>query len=644
MRWLFIISAVFISLVANADISVPSFFSDGMVVQRNAPVTIWGWAAAGEKVKIVFQSKTYNAVASLSGEWKIIIPAQKEGGPFQMVLQGKNQLLIKDILIGDVWIASGQSNMEYEMSNVKELYKKDIETSENNFIRQFIVKKEYSFEPQKNVSSTGWKTANPSTILSFSAVAYFFAKELYEKTKVPVAIINATWGGTPAEAWTSKEALKPFPNYASRYEYISQPANIDKVKARVDSVRKVYEQKLHTYFTRDTTGFACTRIDFNAADWQHMKLPTLWEMGGLPANYDGLVWFRKEIDMPTELSGKEAVLELSFIDDIDNTYVNGQLIGSTIIWNEARKYKIPAGVLKTGKNVIAVKVMDTGGGGGIYGDGKLQLTAGSQVFALNNEWQYKPFSQNPIPSFPWNGGTLNMHYEPTALYNAMLAPLIPYSIKGVIWYQGEANSNRAAEYEKLFPNMIADWRKHFKQGNFPFLFVQLANYKDNDPTVDWPALREAQTKTLQVSPNTAMAVTIDIGETNDIHPKNKKDVGLRLALGAQKIAYGQNIVYSGPMYKSHIIQDNKIIISFNHTGSGLVSKDGDLKHFEIAGADGKFILANAVIKNNNVIAWNDSVSKPVAVRYAWAASPERCNLYNKEGLPASPFHTRDINK
>jgi sialate O-acetylesterase len=255
------------------------------------------------------------------------------------------------------------------------------------------------------------------------------------------------------------------------------------------------------------------------------------------------------------------------------------------------------------------------------------------------EWQYKAFTQTPLAAFPWGEGTLNMHYEPTTLYNAMLAPLIPYSIKGVIWYQGEANSNRPKEYQRLFPNLIADWRKHFAQGDFPFLFVQLANYIESAKDADWPALREAQLKTLKSSPHTGMAVTIDIGEAADIHPKNKKDVGLRLSLAAQKIAYKENVVYSGPLYQAYKAEGNKIIVSFTNTGSGLVSKNGNLKHFEIAGADKKFVEAYAEIKGNTVMVWSDAIANPVAIRYAWSNSPDGCNLYNKEGLPASPFRT-----
>jgi sialate O-acetylesterase len=641
MRYFLFIATLLTCCSAQAKISLPRFFSDGMVLQRNAPIHIWGWANAGEQVKIIFKNKSYRVVAGKNGEWKISLAPQKAGGPFDMKISGGNDIMIKDILIGDVWIASGQSNMEYEMSNVRNLYKEDIATSANNNIRQFAVAHQYSFEPLKDVQPMygGWQAASPENVLHFSAVAYFFAKQLYEKNKVPIGIIHTSWGGTPAEAWMSKEALQPFPHYLQRYNYISQPDNIAKAKQRVDSVKKAYENKLDDYFKKDTTGYWCTGIGANVSNWKKMKLPTLWEAAGLPENYDGLVWFRKEIEIPAELAGKPALLELSYIDDIDNTYVNGQMIGSGVVWNEARKYTIPAGVLKAGKNIIAVKVMDTGGGGGIYGDGNLQLTVGGEILPLNNEWQYQAFTQVPLPAYPWNEGVLFMHYEPTSMYNAMLAPLIPYSIKGAIWYQGEANTNRAKEYETLFPAMIADWRKRFNQGNFPFLFVQLANFTDYAKGADWPALREAQTKTLKTSLNTGMAVAIDVGETGDIHPKNKKAVGERLALAAQKIAYGQPVVYSGPLYQSFTANGNKMIISFTNTGSGLTSKDGALQQFEIAGADKNFVPAMAEIKNNTVVVWSDAVTSPVAVRYAWKGSPEGCNLYNKEGLPASPFRT-----
>ncbi|MFT3679246.1 MAG: sialate O-acetylesterase [Ferruginibacter sp.] len=624
---------------------MPAIFSNGMVLQRNSAIPVWGNAKPGVPVTVVLDNKKKLTVTGIKGKWIVSLPAFKAGGPYTLKVYETNNpssaVEFTDVLVGDVWIASGQSNMEWEMRALKEKYNAEIAASENNLIRQFAVKREFSFTPQDDIHSDGWKTAGPENTLSFSAVAYFFAKELYAKYKIPIGIINTTWGGTPAEAWTSKEALKPFPNYLKRYEHISRSANVEQVKARVDSLQKQYALKLDNYFKNDTTGYSCTLSNYDASAWKMMKLPTLWETGGLLNNYDGLVWFRKEIEIPAELAGKVAVLELSYIDDIDNTYINGQPIGSSLIWNEARKYIVPAGILKAGKNIIAVKVMDTGGGGGIYGNGNLQLSVDGKVFALDNEWQYKPFEQNTLPLT--GQIAVSMQNEPTALYNSMIAPLVPYAIKGVIWYQGEANANRAKEYEKLFPNMITDWRNRFKQGNFPFLFVQLANFIDYATGADWPALRDAQTKTLKTSLNTGMAVTIDIGETNDIHPKNKKDVGLRLALAAEKTAYKENIVYSGPMYQLHQTSGDKIVISFTHTGSGLLIKGDSLRQFFIAGADKKFVPANAFLKNNTVVVWSNAVRKPVAVRYAWTPSPEGCNLYNKEGLPAIPFRTDNWN-
>ncbi|MEN9569650.1 MAG: hypothetical protein RL172_881 [Bacteroidota bacterium] len=639
LRYIFFFAALQASFFAKADITLPAFINNGMVLQRNAPINIWGWAAAGEKVSIRFDGKTYHALTGSDGKWEVVLDKHIAGGPYQLHLQGNNTIVLNDVLVGDVWIAAGQSNMEYEMRNVKELYKKEIAQSANKQIRQFTVTKAYSFTTLTAVTAAngGWIAANPENTPAFSAVAYFFAVQLHQQNNVPIGIINTTWGGTPAEAWMSREALQPFTNYVQRYEYIKQPENIASLKASVSEAKLTYEQQLNQYFTSDTTGFYCSGALYNVNDWPKMKLPALWETAGLPANHDGMVWFRKEIMLPEDAAGKPAQLELSYIDDIDNTYVNGQLVGSSAIWNEARKYNIPAGVLKAGKNIIAVKIMDTGGGGGIYGDGNLQLSVAGNRYPLNTEWQYQPFPQQVLPPYPWDKAVLYLHYEPTTMYNAMLAPLIPYSIKGVIWYQGEANVNRAKEYESLFPAMIADWRKRFGQGNFPFLFVQLANYNDLAPGADWAALRAAQLKTLTTSPNTGMAVTIDVGEAGDIHPRNKKEVGLRLALAAQKIAYRKNVVHSGPVYKQHTVQQHKWVIQFTNTGTGLATRGAVLTGFEIAGPDKKFVPAQAIIRNNMVEVWSAKVPSPAAVRYAWANSPDGCNLYNQQGLPAAPF-------
>jgi sialate O-acetylesterase len=381
--------------------------------------------------------------------------------------------------------------------------------------------------------------------------------------------------------------------------------------------------------------------EFTPADWKTMSLPILWEGAGLP-DYDGIVWFRKEITLPATEAGKELTLSLATIDDADSTWFNGVVVGSTNGYNVARKYTVPGNLVKAGKNVITVRVVDTGGGGGIYGENKdLQLTSGEKIVAsLADQWQYQ--TALDISQMPPKPKVVYDQNSPAVLYNAMIAPLVPYAIKGAIWYQGESNAGRAYQYRTLFPAMIKDWRTQWKQ-DFPFLFVQLANFmkvEEQPAESNWAELREAQAMTLSL-PKTGMAVIIDVGDANDIHPRNKQDVGKRLAMAAYKVAYNENTVYSGPTYKSMKTEGNKIILTFDNVGGGLVAKGGELKEFAIAGSDKKFVWADARVEGNTVVVSSKEVANPVAVRYAWANNPDKANLYNKEGLPASPFRTDD---
>ena len=377
--------------------------------------------------------------------------------------------------------------------------------------------------------------------------------------------------------------------------------------------------------------------------WSTMQIPGYWSDQG-SKGINGVVWFRKEINVPASMTGKPAKIFMGRIIDADYTYINGSLVGNITYQYPPRNYEIEPGLLKPGKNVITIRVINNAGKGGFVIDKPYYLTAGGETIDLKGDWQYKLGLATP----PLQSVSINILYQPVGLFNAMIAPLLNYTIKGVIWYQGEANSQRPDDYHDLFAAMITDWRKKWKQGNFPFLFVQLPNFGDinKEPSESkWAELREAQAKTLSL-PNTAMAVAIDIGEWNDIHPLNKKDVGERLALGALHIAYGEkNIIYSSPLYQSMKTEGNRIIISFKYTGGKLIAKGGaDLKHFSIAGDNKKFVLANAKIEGNKVIVWNDAITHPVAVRYAWADNPEGANLYNIGGLPASPFRTDNIQK
>ncbi|MDO1449152.1 sialate O-acetylesterase [Rhodocytophaga aerolata] len=631
-----------LSLESFADVRLPKLVGDHMILQRDAKLPVWGWADAGETVTLTFLGKKYTAKPDTQGKWMLTLPAMKAGGPYEMTIAGKNTLTIKDILVGDVWLASGQSNMEWKLSHTVNNFEQEIANANFPQIRFLDVTNAIATQPLTEFESKGWEICSPETAGDFSAVGYFFARDLHQRYKVPVGVITSEWGGTPSEAWTSTEALKAFPEYQTAVN------DLEKNGSGIQAQMQEYQTKLKEWQSKVSGGdrglAAATKWyapAFNAADWPVMTLPMLWETTDLP-DYDGIVWFRKEVMIPDNEAGKELTLHLASIDDADSTWFNGELVGATNGYNIDRKYTIPGKLVKAGKNSITIRVVDTGGGGGVYGQAdNLKLTAGDKILvSLADKWQYQTaLDISQMPAKP--KVTVNQN-SPTVLYNAMIAPLVPFAIKGAIWYQGESNAGRAYQYRTLFPAMIKDWRKQWKQ-DFPFLFVQLANFMkvESQPVEsDWAELREAQSMTLSL-PKTGMAVIIDVGDANDIHPRNKQDVGKRLAMAAQKTAYNENTVYSGPTYKSIKTVGNKIILTFENAGGGLVAKGGELKEFAIAGPDKKFMWADAKIEGNTVVVSSNQVQNPVAVRYAWANNPDKANLYNKEGLPASPFRTDD---
>lgn len=625
--------------VAYCDVKLPRLVSDGMVLQRGQDTKIWGWADADEQIKINFLNQTYKTAADANGDWSVTLDELTAGGPYDIRIVADNNIAIENILIGDVWVCSGQSNMELTMDRTKYKYPDVIAQSENPAIRQFLVPDVYNFKgPQKDVSSGRWESVNPKTILGFSAIGYFFAKELNEKYNVPVGLINSALGGSPAEAWLSEDALKQFPHYLKTAEKFKDDNLIKKIedddKAAADKWNNTLKGKDAGLKKGQTRWY---KTDCNDANWPTMNVPGFWTDTELK-NTTGSVWFRKEINVPESMTGQTAKLWLGRIVDGDETYVNGRKVGEFTYEWPPRIYDISETLLKPGKNIIAVRIIGNSGRGGFLPDKKYELvTADGQSIDLKGSWKYKLGAKMPTrPSQTF------VRWQPVGLYNAMIAPLLNYRIKGVIWYQGESNAGKAKEYQKLFPALINDWHAKWNQGDFPFLFVQLTSFmeaKDKPSQSGWAELREAQLMTLSV-PNTAMVVTTDIGEWNDIHPLNKLDVGKRLALAAENLAYGEkDIVYSGPLYAAMKIEDGKIILSFTNIDGGLVAKDGELKHFAIAGADGKFVWANAKIEGDNVIVWSEQVPNPTDVRYAWADNPGTANLYNKAGLPASPFRT-----
>jgi sialate O-acetylesterase len=631
------LSILLLYQTARSDVKLPRLISDGMVLQRNARIQIWGWADEGEHITIHFIGKPFKTTADKNGEWRITLPKLDAGGPYSMEIMGKNRIILNDVLIGDVWVCSGQSNMDLNMGRVAPLYEKEIATCTNPAIRRFFVSTTYDFNtPHQDLTSGSWDSVSPETILRFTATGYFFAKALHEQYKVPIGLIHASLGGSPAQAWLSEETLKNFPEDLEVAIQCRDSSYVNDI-VRKDNARSTdWYQRLHQ---RDQ-GFADKKTWFYPAmddsTLPTMPLPGFWKDQDL-GNVNGVVWFRKEIDVPETMTGKPAKLLMGRIVDADSIFINGIFVGTTSYQYPPRRYDVPANVLKPGENVIVVRVINSMGAGGFIKDKPYELIAGDEKIDLQGEWRYKLGAEME----PLTPQTF-FQVKPLGLFNGMIAPLLNYAIKGVIWYQGESNTSNPQEYHKLFPALISDWRRQWRQGDFPFLYVQLANFMEQSPQPSeskWAELREAQLKTLSV-PNTGMAVAIDIGEWNDVHPLNKKDVGERLALAARKIAYGEKIICSGPIYHSMTIKENKIILAFTNTGSGLIAMGGgELQQFAIAGADKKFVWAHATIVGDKVVVWSEEIAQPTTVRYAWANNPDGANLYNREGLPASPFRT-----
>ena len=624
---------------AAATVRLPRLVSDGMVLQRDAAVIVWGWAAPQEAVSVAFLGKTYRATAGADGKWRIQLPHLKAGGPFEMNIAGSNQLTVKNILVGDVWLCSGQSNMETPMSRLRDRFPDVIAQAANPNIRQFDVPLTYAFQRSRaDVTGGKWTAADPQTVLQFSGVAYFFAKEINAKYHVPVGIIKDAVGGSPAEAWLSADALKQFPTYEQQGAKYRDSALVAGIRQREGAAVADWYKRLYQADQGEARGQQkWSAPDYNDSGWATTKVPGYWADQTPLGPVNGVVWFRKEIEVPAGMTGTLARLELGTLVDADSTYLNGQLVGTTGYQYPPRKYDVKPGVLKAGKNVVVVRLISNGGRGGFTLDKNYQLTANGQVLDLRGAWQYKLGAT--LPPTP---GTTTFQYQPGGLYNGMIVPVLPYAIKGVLWYQGESNTGHPQDYQALMTGLISDWRKQLARPALPFLYVQLANFmaaKTEPGESGWAAVRDAQRRTLSV-PHTGMAVITDVGEWNDIHPLDKQTVGHRLALAAYQVAYGEaTVVAAGPLFQAMNTAGNRVTLSFASTGGGLQAKGGPLAGFAVAGPDHKFVWAQARIEGNKVVVWSDQVAQPVAVRYAWADNPTTANLINREGLPASPFRT-----
>ena len=629
---------ILLSSASYSQVKLPAIIRDSMILQRDVKLNIWGWASKNEKVNIKFNGKSYKITTGADGKWLVRLSPMKAGGPYAMEIKGSNTIVLREILVGDVWFCSGQSNMVHQMNLHDVTYAKEIAEANYPQIRQFLVATLTNLQgPVSDLPAGSWRPAVGEDVRSFSAVAYFFAKKIYEKYHVPIGIVNSSVGGTPIEAWTSEEGLKDFPS-------IINIVQKNKDTAYVNGITRAATASIKPNAPHDLGILSAKKwfeTDYIPKGWHTINVPGYWEDQGIK-DLNGVVWYRKEIDVPATMVGKAAKVFLGRIVDADILFINGRQVGSTAYMYPQRRYNVPADVLKGGKNIVVIKVTNNNGKGGFVPGKPYCLFAGSDTIDLKGNWQYKVGQVFESPTSANSVASIVAQNQPTALFNAMVSPNINYTVKGILWYQGEANTRRAAEYSKLLPALIQDWRNQWNQPALPFLYAQLPGFMEYNylpSESQWAELREAQLKTLSV-PNTAMAVAIDLGEWNDIHPDNKKDVGERLALAAMKLAYGENIVHSGPIYVSSTVDRHEVVIRFDNIGGGLITNDGEApSEFAIAGTDKKFVWAKARIENDHVIVWNDALVEPKYVRYAWADNPVNPNLYNKEGLPASPFRT-----
>lgn len=598
-----------------AKVRLPKLVSDKMVLQRDTDLKIWGWADAGEKVTVRLQGYYYETEADKNGNWEVTLPPQQAGGPYLLEV---NEIVIRDVLVGDVWLCSGQSNQETPIHRLTEMFP-EINVSNNHMIRHYKVPTQDIKETlaEEIAGNAVWHSGVASEVMNWTALAYFYAQEAYAKTKVPQGMLVSSLGGSAIESWVSQEHLKEFPRLVLDKEAL----------------------ELMNQASKDQGEGKWNQLNWDDSDWETMQMPGTWRENGV--NVRGTVWLRKDFEIPEAMEGRHARLAMGTLVHNDAVFVNGVYVGSTGYEYPPRRYQIPAGVLRKGKNTIAVRLNAPAGNGEFIKDKPYKIIGDAAEIELTGTWKYK-VGLDLAEVSKYTERLKNRQSVGSGLYNGMIYPIRHYRVKGTIWYQGESNAGRSHEYGALMSALITNWRELWQKPELPFLLVQLPNFmeKHEKPTDSgWARIREAQLNTFKTTPNTALAVTYDVGEWNDIHPLNKKAVAQRLFLGARKVVYGEKVTHSGPVYKDMKIEGDKIVISFTETGRGLMAKGSTLKHFAIAGEDKQFVWAEAVIRGNKVVVSSKSVKNPVAVRYAWSDNPDEANLCNKEGLLASPFRT-----
>ena len=630
------------SSVSLSALELSRLFSDGAVLQRDQPLRIWGWSEPGSEVNVGFAGLMDSTVAAPSGRWEVVLQSMPAGGPYILkVVSWKDELSREDIYMGDVWVCSGQSNMEWRLDRSYRVDSTLRSAEHTPLIRHFKIPRSWAEVPSDRVPGGEWEVFSAETGGAFSAVGLFFALEVHRVTGVPIGLLNSSWGGSRIEPWMRADVLgMEGGSVESLLEQMDQQSRDqrDRLLARIGNAGPE-DQGMRG------TEALWAAVDYDDSEWTPITVPSLWEAEGFQG-LDGIGWYRTTFNVePSDLKEK-IVVNLGMIDDSDEVWLNGVRIGGLEDqYNAARNYPVNSEILKTRGNVLAVRVIDTGGGGGIYGDSNpVGLTVGGVTRPFPEPWKFKVGAL-----FQLTASNPRMNHVPTVLYNAMISPIQPFPIKGVLWYQGESNASaeHAFVYRDHFKNLISSWRDQWGQGDFPFYWVQLASYENGSDSPNlspWSVLRESQSMALSL-PNTAQAVTIDIGAPRDIHPKNKHDVGFRLALAARQQVYGETgLETSGPVFQSMQVEGPKAILAFDHVTGGLESSSGgnEVSGFEIAGADGIYHPAKARIVAESIEVTAEEVPEPVSVRYAWAVNPDFANLTNGEGLPASPFRTKIV--
>ena len=636
----FIVVSLFISLASQsvfAEVTLPRVLSDGVVLQRDQAVPIWGWADEDEEITVALNGQQITSTTAENGKWRAVLPRQQAGGPHTIEVKASNTVRINDVYFGDVWLAAGQSNMQTSMARIQPAYPDEVATADEPLIRFYTKRPEYDFDaPREDYSDGEWLVTNTDNITSFSGVAYFFAKNIHAKTGVPIGIINTAVGGSTAEGYIREEQLAAFPKYLNQATAYRDHEYFENILAGDREKNESWRNELDSNDLGLNGPTPWYEQDLNTKDWDRMLIPGYWADTDLGA-INGAVWFRREVNLPASVAGEEAQLWLGRIVDADMVYVNGELVGGTTYKYPPRRYTVPEGLLKEGANSIAIRVISNTDEGGFVLDKPYWLAVDDLTIDLTGEWKMKVGYE----SEPLQPDNFIVHMQPLGYGNAMISPIENMRFKGALWYQGESNVSRFDEYQSLLTTMIADWRDRFNDPDMPFIIAQLPNFmeaSDEPQESEWAEMRAVQRSITQTVDNTALAVNIDAGEWNDIHPLRKKIVGDRMAIAARSLVYEeQDLVASGPQEVCYKIRNKQVEILFDSVGNGLSSKGAELAEFAIKGTNTPWQWTNARLDGESVFVDRMGAQEPIAIRYAWSDNPEDANLFNAEGLPASPF-------